>query len=58
MEHGEFHHVIKRSRGIDSRNIGHCIGVVYFLFEFHMIACLDNVMNFNVEELISKIEFP
>ena len=41
----------------DSGHLGHHVGVNCFLFQFHTIARLDDVMNFKIWDLMSKIEF-
>ena len=32
--------------------------VAYFVFQIHMIAWLDNVMNFMMEDIIPNPEYP
>ena len=58
MELSEFNAFIRGCRETDSGHIGHRVGVAYFLFQFHMIARLDDVMNFKIGDLMSNIEFP
>ena len=58
MEFGEFHALIRGCREKGFGHLGHCVGIAYFLFQFHMIAHLDDVINFKFGDLMSNIEFP
>ena len=48
MKLGEFHALIRGCRKNVSGHLGHCIRIAYFLFQFHVIACLDDVMSFTI----------
>ena len=58
LELSEFQQLIKKCREKGSEHIGHHVGIVYFLLQFHMIAHLDDVMNFKPEDLFANIEIP
>ena len=46
MELGKFNALIRGCREKDSGHLGPCVGVAFYLFQLHMIARLDDVMNF------------
>ena len=48
MELPKFHELITRCKDLPENYIGHHIGAAYFLFQFHMVARLDDVVNFYV----------
>ena len=58
MELTEFAEVIKRCRTMPSDNIGRHTGAAYFLFQFHMMARLDDVENFKCEDIMVNLEHP
>ena len=43
MELSEFHELITRCRDLTENYIGRHTGAAYFLFQFQMVARLDNV---------------
>ena len=56
LEMSEFAELIEKYRSKPSGDIGHRIGIAYFIIQFHMIARFDDVMNFKLEDLIANIE--
>ena len=58
MEHSDIHALRRGCREKDYGHLWHHLGVAYFLFQFHMIARLDDVINFAIGDLMSNVEFP
>ena len=58
MELSKFQQLIKRCRKKDSGNIEYCVGIAYFLFQFHVTANTDDMMNFELDDLMANIEVP
>ena len=58
MELSEFHELITICRELPENHIGHHTGAAYFLFQFHMVARLDDVANFKCEDIMVNMEFP
>ena len=58
MEISEFVEIVKRCQRLLVPHLGRYIGVVYFLFQFHMIARNDVVEHFKYKDFTAKIEFP
>ena len=50
--------VIKRCRMMPHNHSGRHIGAAYFLFQFHMMARLDDVGNFKCEDTMVNIKYP
>ena len=46
----EFAELIVKCRSKLSGHIGHRTGAAYVIFQFHVIAQLDDVMNFKLED--------
>ena len=57
MKMEEFVALIKRLRGREE-NMSKYTVAAYFIFQFHMIARLDDVMNFSVQDLTPNPDYP
>ena len=53
----EFVELIRRLRGRSELTAKYTCAA-YFIFQFHMIACLDDVMNFSVGDLTQNPDYP
>ena len=47
--------MIEKCRSKPSAHIGHRAGAAYFIFQCHMIARLDDIINFKLEDLTANI---
>ena len=54
----EFAEVLKRCRMMPHNPSARHIGAAYYLFQFHMMARLDDVGNFNCEDIMVNLEHP
>ena len=58
MELTEFIEVIKRCRTMPRNHTARHTGAPYLLFQFHMMARLDDVGNFKCEDIMVNLEYP
>ena len=57
MAISEFVDIVKRFQRLPESHLRRYIGVAYFLFQFHMIARLDDVEHFKCKDLTAYIAF-
>ena len=57
MELSEFQELVKRCRKMPQNHVGRYTGAAYFLFQFHMIAIIDDVEHFRCEDITANIEY-
>ena len=58
MKLKEFVEVIKRCRAMPPNHTGRHTGAAYFLFQFHIMARLDDVGNFKCDNIMVNLEYP
>ena len=58
MAISEFVDIVKRFQRLPESHLRRYIGVAYFLFQFHMIARLDDVEHFKCKDVTVNMEFP
>ena len=58
LEMSEFAELIEKCRSKPSGHIGHRTGAACFIFQFHKIARLDDIINYKPEDLTANIEHP
>ena len=58
MELPEFLKSVKQCSKMPENRFGRYIGAAYFLFQFHMIAMLNDVKHFKYEDLTANMAYP
>ena len=56
QEIGTFAELIEKCRSRPSGHRGYRTGATYFIFQLHMIARLDDIMNFKLKDLTTNIK--